>query len=175
VIRFLPEAWEELRRHGEETYPHESCGVLLGVVFPGTALPGAALPGSAADSLRSVTLAIRCGNERLDQPERRYAIDPRELLRAQKIARERGEEIVGFYHSHPDHPARPSATDLAEAHWLGCAYVITRVASGRAEATGSFLLAGTGEEDKRFVEEEVRTEPAARAPEIQAPLGGSSP
>lgn len=165
MIGFQPEVWEALRRHGEETYPHECCGVLLGTVLPGT------LPGAGA--ARTATLAIRCGNERRDQPERRYAIDPRELLRAQKVARERGEEIVGFYHSHPDHPARPSATDLAEAHWLGCSYVITRVAGGRAEATGSFLLAGTGEEDKRFEEEEVLAAAPARASGSHASPGGS--
>jgi proteasome lid subunit RPN8/RPN11 len=68
----------------------------------------------------------------------------------ERDARGRGLEIAGFYHSHPDHPAKWSARDFAEAHWIGCAYVITEVARGRAEATHAFLLAGNTEEDKRF-------------------------
>jgi len=63
-------------------------------------------------------------------------------------------EIVGFYHSHPDHPAEWSSTDLAEAHWIGCSYVITRVAAGVAAETRCFRLEGSWDE-KRFVEEEV--------------------
>jgi len=152
VIRISPTACAELRRHGEERYPQECCGVLLGRV-------------AGAD--RTATLALRCANQERDRPGRRYLIDPRELLGAVHLARRRGEEIVGFYHSHPDHPAQPSPADLDEAHWLGCSYVITRVAAGRAEATRSFLLAGSGEEDKRFEEEAVERVPP--------PAGGDRP
>jgi proteasome lid subunit RPN8/RPN11 len=63
--------------------------------------------------------------------------------------------IAGFYHSHPDHPAQWSQTDLAEAHWLGCSYVITAVAKGRTVATNSFRLAGDTEENKRFEPEQI--------------------
>jgi len=62
-------------------------------------------------------------------------------------------EIVGFYHSHPDHPAQPSPTDLEHAHWIGCSYVITAVAHGTAMDTRSFCLSGTREEDKHFLGE----------------------
>ena len=75
-------------------------------------------------------------------------------------ARSRGLEIAGFYHSHPDHPAQWSATDLAEAHWLGASYVITEVAQGKAAITRAWLLAGTREEDKRFAAQEIRIENA---------------
>jgi len=68
-------------------------------------------------------------------------------------------EIVGFYHSHPDHPARPSPTDLEDAHWIGCSYVITSVVQGKAHETRSFLLNGTLEEDKHFVEENLFFDP----------------
>jgi proteasome lid subunit RPN8/RPN11 len=61
-----------------------------------------------------------------------------------------GLDIAGFYHSHPDHPAQWSQTDFAEAHWLGCTYVITEVASGHAAITNAFLLTGPSEEEKRF-------------------------
>jgi proteasome lid subunit RPN8/RPN11 len=69
--------------------------------------------------------------------------------------RSRGEDIVGFYHSHPDHPAHWSSTDLAEAHWFGCSYVITSVEKGKAAITNSFELTGSGETDKRLVDEPI--------------------
>ena len=90
------------------------------------------------------------GNTRTDSPQNRYNIDPRELVKIQREGRERGEDIIGFYHSHPDHPAQWSPTDFAEAHWFGCAYVITAVARGHATDTNSFLLTGITEDDKRF-------------------------
>ena len=71
-----------------------------------------------------------CGNTRTDSPANRYHISPSELVRIQRDALLAGHDIVGFYHSHPDHPAQWSATDLAEAHWTGCSYVITSVEKG---------------------------------------------
>jgi proteasome lid subunit RPN8/RPN11 len=76
-------------------------------------------------------------------------------VRIQREGRERGFEIVGFYHSHPDHPAQWSKTDLAEAHWIGCSYVITSVQQRTADQTNSFVLCGTDEENKRFENEEL--------------------
>ena len=128
-----------LRRHGEETYPHECCGVLLGHFTD--------------DGSKTVTRTARAGNTRDDSPHNRYHIDPKELIRIQREGRERGEDIVGFYHSHPDHPAQWSKTDLAEAHWIGCSYVITSVEKGRAAVTNSFELTGSDEADKKFVVE----------------------
>ena len=134
-------SYEEIRRHGEETYPHECCGVLLGQF--------------ADDGSKTVTRIARAGNTRDDSPHNRYNIDPRELIRVQREGRERGEDIVGFYHSHPDHPARWSTTDLAEAHWFGCSYVITSVEKGKAALTNSFQLDGTDEDDKKFADETI--------------------
>ena len=88
----------------------------------------------------------------------RYEIAPAELVGIVLEARNRGLEIAGFYHSHPGHPAQPSATDLAEAHWLGCSYVITEVAQGKAALTSAFLLAGTTEEDKHFEPQTIQIE-----------------
>jgi proteasome lid subunit RPN8/RPN11 len=103
-----------------------------------------------------VKAIVRCGNTRHDSPHNRYQIDPRELVKIQREGRERGYEIVGFYHSHPDHPACWSPTDLAEAHWIGCSYVITSIERGKAVHTNSFLLKGTLEEDKNFEDEIVK-------------------
>src|SRR6202163_1079071 len=133
--------YQPLRRHGEETYPHECCGVLLGRFED--------------DGSKTVSRIARCGNTREDSPHNRYHIDLKELIRIQREGRERGEDIVGFYHSHPDHPARWSPTDLAEAHWFGCSYVITSVDKGVATITNSFELTGTDEADKKFVDEKT--------------------
>jgi proteasome lid subunit RPN8/RPN11 len=140
VLKISEPVYRQLREHGEETYPHECCGVLL---------------GKAVDSVNEVELAVAAGNTRTDSAHNRYHIAPQELIAIQRQARERDLDIVGFYHSHPDHPARWSSTDLAEAHWFGCSYVITSVEKGKAQQTNSFLLAGTGEDDKRFQDEEI--------------------
>ena len=92
---------------------------------------------------------------RTDSPQNRYNIDPKELVRIQREGREREEDIIGFYHSHPDHPAQWSQTDFAEAHWLGCSYVITSVEKGKAVLTNSFELTGTDESDKQLVDEKI--------------------
>jgi proteasome lid subunit RPN8/RPN11 len=132
--------YQTLRAHGEETYPHECCGVLLGKSTP------------EGNIVRQVVAA---GNTRTDSAHNRYHIAPVELIRIQRHARSASLDIVGFYHSHPDHPAQWSRTDFAEAHWLGCSYVITRVAEGKADITNSFRLAGTSEEDKTFHDEPI--------------------
>jgi proteasome lid subunit RPN8/RPN11 len=141
MLKLSRSDYEALRQHGQETYPHECCGVLLGRF--------------GEDGAKTVSRVARCGNTRDDSPHNRYHIDPKELIRIQREGRERGEEIVGFYHSHPDHPARWSVTDLAEAHWFGCSYVITSVKGGEATITNSFELTGTDENDKNFADESV--------------------
>jgi len=132
--------YDQLRHHGEETYPHECCGILLGK--------------SDADNLH-VTELLRAGNTRTDSAHNRYNIAPQELIAAQRHARKSGLDIVGFYHSHPDHPAQWSPTDFAEAHWFGCAYVITAIEKGHAALTNSFLLTGTTEDDKTFTHQSI--------------------
>ncbi len=141
MLKISQSDYASLRQHGEETYPHECCGVLLGRFED--------------DGSRTVTRIARCGNTRDDSPHNRYHIDPKELISIQREGRKRGEDIVGFYHSHPDHPARWSVTDLAEAHWFSCSYVITSVDHGKAVLTNSFELSGTDEGDKKFVDEKI--------------------
>ena len=139
VLGLSQAVYDSLLAHGEETYPCECCGVLLGQNSP--------------QGWRVVS-AVRAGNTRTDSAHNRYNIAPAELVKIEREARGQGLSIAGFYHSHPDHPAQWSATDLAEAHWQGCSYVITEVAKGKAAATNAFLLAGATEEEKRF---EVQT------------------
>ncbi len=143
-LRIPQSLYSDLRAHGEETYPHECCGILLGK--------------SDTETL-TVHQLIRAGNTRTDSAHNRYHIAPQELIAAQRQARKSGLDIVGFYHSHPDHPAQWSSTDFAEAHWFGCAYVITSVdgdkTKGAAQITNSFLLTGTSEDDKAFLPQRI--------------------
>ncbi len=140
MLKLQASDYDEIRRHGEETYPNECCGILV---------------GTSEGDVRAVQSAIRCNNVRADSPQTRYTIDPRDLVRIQREAREEKLDIVGFYHSHPDHPAQWSPTDLEQAQWMGCSYVITAVEHGKATHTKSFVLTGNREEDKMLVEEDV--------------------
>ena len=132
--------YNQLRQHSEATYPHECCGVLVGE-FDET-------------GGKTIKAVVPCGNTRIDSLANRYHIDPFELVRVQREAMLAGRDIVGFYHSHPGHPARWSTTDLAEAHWIGCSYVITSIENGHAKLTNSFQLLGS-EDNKRFEDEHV--------------------
>jgi proteasome lid subunit RPN8/RPN11 len=140
MLKIGRKEYEGLRQHGEETYPYECCGLLL---------------GRTNGDERVVASIARAGNTRTDSPQNRYNIDPKDYIRIQKEGRERGEDVIGFYHSHPDHPARWSPTDLAEAHWPGYSYVITSVEQGKAAITNSFELTGSDERGKEFVDEKI--------------------
>jgi len=151
TLRLEQAQYDAIRQHGEETYPNECCGVLLGHSGP---------------DVNVVVDAVRAGNTRTDSAHNRYQIAPQELVRIQREARNHGLDIVGFYHSHPDHPAQWSRTDLAEAHWLCCSYVITSVVKPaghgrcRAAETNAFLLAGSREEDKRLEKQAIEVQAA---------------
>ena len=146
TLRVTMAIYQQIRTHGEETYPHECCGALLGKYSP--------------DGWH-VQQAVPAGNTRTDSAHNRYNIAPGELVKIEREARSQGLSIAGFYHSHPDHPAQWSQTDLAEAHWLGCSYVITAVSNGKAAATNSFRLAGDTEENKRFEPEPIAVRDSA--------------
>jgi proteasome lid subunit RPN8/RPN11 len=148
--------YEALRAHGQETYPHECCGILL---------------GNASPDGNHVRKIVRAGNTRTDSAHNRYNIAPEELIKVQRQARGLGFDIVGFYHSHPDCPAEWSKTDFDEAHWVGCSYIITRVDNGKASITNSFLLTGTSEEDKQFIDEPIEIEVGESGIELQQERG----
>jgi proteasome lid subunit RPN8/RPN11 len=114
---------DEIRRHGEAAYPAECCGAMVGRA-----------EGVAKEVLR-LSPAV---NRRTDDPHR-YLIAPDDLRRLQREVREAGQEIVGYYHSHPDHPARPSAFD-AEHAWPWYSYLIVRIDRGRGADLASWVL-----------------------------------
>jgi proteasome lid subunit RPN8/RPN11 len=99
---------QAIRAHGQETYPHECCGALVG-----------------RDN--RVTAFVALPNTTEEGPRRRFLVRPADYREAERRASELGAELVGFYHSHPDHPARPSQYDLDHA-WPTFAYIILAVA-----------------------------------------------
>jgi len=103
---------EAIRAHGQETYPHECCGALVG-----------------ADG--RITATVPLPNVTDEGPRRRFRVSDKDYMMSERRAGELGGELLGFYHSHPDHPARPSQYDLDHA-WPNFAYVIVAVAAGRA-------------------------------------------
>jgi proteasome lid subunit RPN8/RPN11 len=135
VLHMTRETFDAVRAHCEQTYPDEGCGALLG------------RPTQDGWLIHSV---VRATNACAESAHNRYEISGLELVKIERMARELEMSVAGFYHSHPDHAAQWSETDLAEAHWLGCFYVITAVMQGKATVTNSFLLMGEAEEDKRF-------------------------
>ena len=113
----------EIRGHGEAAYPAECCGVLVGRTEAG-----------AKEVLR-LSPAV---NRRTDDPHR-YLIAPDDLRRLEAEVRAAGLEIVGYYHSHPDHPAVPSAFD-AEHAWPWYSYLIVQIDRGRGANMASWVL-----------------------------------
>jgi proteasome lid subunit RPN8/RPN11 len=121
-----PSVLDAIRAHGRATYPEECCGFLLG--------------HPAADGNHVVAIR-RVENRQATGRERRYTISPEDYHAADPAARRQGLDVVGFYHSHPDHPARPSHTDLAEATFPGYTYVIVSVLHGEPATLTAWSLA----------------------------------
>lgn len=125
MIAIGPGLLDAIRRHGEADYPHECCGLLI---------------GSLGGSGKTVDEIFPISNAREESAKRnRFLIAPEELMRGEKHARRAGRDVVGFYHSHPDHPAVPSQFDLDHA-WPVYSYVIVSVMAGRAENLLSWEL-----------------------------------
>ena len=126
-----PGAGAAIRAHGRTAFPHECCGALLGrdgVVHEAFALPNTTEEG----------------------PRRRFLVRPDDYRAAERRARETGLELLGFYHSHPDHPARPSQYDLDHA-WPSFSYVIVSVMAGEDKVMSSWRL----KDDRTAFEEEA--------------------
>lgn len=128
----------EIAAHGEADYPHECCGLLLG--------------SFATDGVKQTAEVYPISNAREEAAKRnRFLIRPEELLKGERYAASKNLEVVGFYHSHPDHPAVPSQYDLEHA-WPTYSYIIVAVKAGRAGDLRSWEM----EPDRaRFNEEEV--------------------
>jgi proteasome lid subunit RPN8/RPN11 len=128
---------EKIRVHGAETYPHECCGALLGrdssEAGESEAGNGTLTPGRAILGLFPLV------NRRDDSPRNRFSVTSEDVLAAEKDAREHGLDVVGWYHSHPDHPARPSEYDRDHA-WPWYSYIIVSVQGGAPQEMTSWRL-----------------------------------
>ena len=136
----MPQQLREMRAHGEQDYPFECCGLML---------------GRLAEGRKKVVETYRISNAREEEAQRnRFLIRPEELMRGEKYAREKGLDVIGFYHSHPDDRAVPSQYDLEHA-WPTYSYIVVSVANGRAVDLRSWEM----ESDRsRFNEEEIVSE-----------------
>lgn len=139
-----PRHLQTIWRHASVSYPDECCGVLIG-------------RAQANDTIVERVLSV--GNEREDSRHNRYLISPETILAAHKEARALGLDVVGYYHSHPDHPARPSDFDREHA-WPGVSYLITSVQQRNVVDTRSWRL----NDDRESFDEEIIDQAAVGTP-----------
>jgi proteasome lid subunit RPN8/RPN11 len=131
LVSLSSPALEAIRRHGQETYPHECCGALIGYAG-GDA-------GTADAEAPLILVALPLPNTTEEGPRRRFLIRPTDYRDAEKAARSAELSLLGFYHSHPDHPAQPSQHDLDHA-WPNLFYLIASVQQGRFEVVRAWYL-----------------------------------
>ncbi|MDR2133471.1 MAG: M67 family metallopeptidase [Treponema sp.] len=136
----LSAPWQNaIRTEGEEAYPNECCGILLGAI--------------SDDDTRVVEDIIPIDNAREEAEQyHRFKIEPEDFMRSEKEAAAQGREVLGFYHSHPDHPARPSGYDRDNAVPF-YSYIIVSVEKAKASVLTSWRLS---DDRKEFFEELVQ-------------------
>ncbi len=127
-----------IRKHGEATFPYECCGFLIGQVD---------------GDHKSLTEIRSAENEKEENLERRFLITPQKYMEAERYAASIQQDVLGFYHSHPDHPAKPSQFDLDHA-WPNQSYIIVSIMNGSADALTSWNLK---EDRSAFDEEPIQT------------------
>jgi len=148
-VAISAELAEKIREHGVETYPYECCGALLGRDL-GLAENAVSEKKSLSVS-REVLSLFPLVNRRDDSPRNRFSVTAEDVKDAEKTARAQGLEVIGWYHSHPDHPARPSDYDRDHA-WPWYSYIIVSVQSGVPQDMTSWRL----EDDRSgFLEEKI--------------------
>jgi proteasome lid subunit RPN8/RPN11 len=130
---------EQIRREGAAAYPNECCGIIYGVEKGG----------------ERVVTTLEAVDNVYDETERyhRFSISPKQLMQAERTAGDRKELVLGFYHSHPDHPPDASETDRQHA-WPFYSYVIVAIAKGKPGEMKSWQL---NEQTERFGRQEIVT------------------
>jgi proteasome lid subunit RPN8/RPN11 len=142
VIRLSPTAIAAIRRHAATAYPYECCGALIGNTTNGHADRGELVDVMDVRPLDNVTS---------EGPRRRFLVSPSDYRQSEAYAHRVGAALLGFYHSHPDHPAEPSQYDLDHA-WPNFSYVIVSVTCGEPVDLRSWRL----REDRSAFDEENR-------------------
>jgi proteasome lid subunit RPN8/RPN11 len=125
-VKIRRSAFEAIQAHGAEGYPNEICGIMLG-----------------PQGDHTVTEVRRARNIIVERSRDRYEIDPLDHIRIQREADDAGLDIVGYYHSHPDHPARASVFDTERA-WAGYVYVIVSIENGKPADANAFVAEKDG-------------------------------
>ena len=142
MIRLGARLQEQIRRHAEQEYPRECCGLLIGRIEDG-----------GRTRVVFETFPVENTFEEEGERHHRMRIEPLDYARAERLYASRGLGVVGNYHSHPNHPAVPSRFDLEHlAPWPTMSYIVVSVGGGGAEELRSWLLEADG---SRFNEEEV--------------------
>ena len=152
TVSISVELAERIRNHGAESYPHECCGALLGR-DPGL--------GGDRKGPREVIDCLPLVNRRDDSPNNRFSIAPLDVIEADRVAQARGIDLIGWYHSHPDHPAKPSEYDRNHA-WPWFSYIIVSVRAGVPEEMTSWRL---NDDRSEYAQEtvEIHSETAAQS------------
>jgi proteasome lid subunit RPN8/RPN11 len=139
MIRISEVLARQIEQHGKQTYPEECCGMIL---------------GTSTDSLQTVDSIIEIDNSQCENRKRRFLITPQQYLQAERIAKEKNLELLGFYHSHPDHPAIPSTFDTEHALPFFI-YVIVSISQGEPKSMTAWLLS---ENRSRMIEKALSIE-----------------
>lgn len=116
---------QEMETHGKEAYPEECCGAMLGHM--------------TENGDKTVVKLVRIENSSAQNRHRRFEVTAGDYMRLEKEAKQLSLQLLGFYHTHPDHPAEPSQTDLQYA-WPFFSYIILSVRNGKASEMNSFEL-----------------------------------
>jgi proteasome lid subunit RPN8/RPN11 len=125
-IHLAAKALAAIRAEAARAYPHEGCGALLG------------------PSEHEVRESLPLPNDEEGSPRTRFRVSPRDYIAVEETAEARGLRLVGFWHSHPDHPARPSPTDRRYA-WVGLLTVVVRVEKGEPREVTAWEISGPEE------------------------------
>jgi proteasome lid subunit RPN8/RPN11 len=135
MIKFEMGAKQQMIEIGERGYPFEICGFMFG----------------NAGEQRLVTEVFECGNLNKLKPETRYDMDPKDYMKGEALARQKGLDVVGIFHSHPDHPDKASETDR-QAAWQGFSYVIMSIQKGKFASMKSWVLNDQSQFDEEPIE-----------------------
>jgi proteasome lid subunit RPN8/RPN11 len=149
TLKMSTEIAQKIRQHGADTYPHECCGALLGRDDSGA--EGTTAAGGVRQPLREILALFPLVNRREDSPHNRFSVTAEDVRDAEKAALGKKLDLVGWYHSHPDHPARPSQYDQEHA-WPWYSYVIVSVAGGKPAEMTSWRLS---DDRSEYASEEI--------------------
>ena len=126
MLKIKKEHIDEIRKQGEKGYPYEICGFMLGEI-------------DYKNNIRKVKEILQVENQNKERANDRFEISPKDYLKVENYADENNIQIIGIYHTHPDHPDRPSETDLMFAQ-PDMSYIIMSVNNGKAENWRSWEL-----------------------------------